>query len=249
MKLFSKLAMLLIGLVMISCNFTEQMTMNEDGSGRLSVNFDASELMTMAGDMGSGEEEGEKEKVDSIIDFKDFIEENKDSIMALPAKERNEILAMENFKMRMQIDEEEGLMKFNIFTDFKDVSEANNINDGFNNLNGMMNSGDQGAQQQPAKNEENVKVNYSFENNVFKRDAYIVDVEKYQVQIDSMKSMEMFLSSSSYKLEYTFPRRIKSTNRESATFSNDGKTLYYSVNFMEYMKDPDLLDIEVVLED
>ncbi|WP_435579570.1 hypothetical protein [Gilvibacter sp.] len=248
MKLFSKLLMLLIGLVMISCNFTEQMTMNEDGSGRLSVNFDASELMSMAGEMGGGDEDGEKEKVDSIIDFKEFIQENKDSIMSLPAKERDEIMAMENFKMRMLIDEEEGVMKFNIFSDFKNVSEANNINDGFNSLNGLMNGGSDAAQQQP-KNDESVKVSYTFENNIFKRDAYIVDAEKYQTQIDSIKSMEMFFSSSSYKLEYTFPRRIKSTNRESATFSNDGKTLYYSVGFLDYMKDPDLMDIEVVLED
>ncbi|MDC7997544.1 hypothetical protein [Gilvibacter sediminis] len=248
MKVFSKLLMLLIGLVMISCNFTEQMTMNEDGSGRLSVNFDASELMGMAGEMGGGDEDGEKEKVDSIIDFKEFIRENKDSIMSLPAKERAEIMAMENFKMRMLIDEEEGVMKFNIFSDFKNVSEANNINDGFNSLNGLMNAGGDAGQQQP-KNDESVKVSYTFENNVFKRDAYIVDAEKYQTQIDSIKSMEMFFSSSSYKLEYTFPRKIKSTNRETATFSNDGKTLYYSVGFMDYMKDPDLMDIEVVLED
>lgn len=248
MKYFNTLIALLITLVMVSCNFTEQMTMNEDGSGRLSVNFDASELMSMAGDMG-GDEEGEKEKVDSIVDFKQFIEENKDSIMALPDKERAEIMAMERFKMRMQIDEAEGLMKFDIFTDFENVSEANDINSGFNNLSGFMGGDQQGGQQGQPKNEESVKVNYSFENNVFKRDAYILDAEKYKVQVDSMASMEMFLSTSSYKLEYTFPRKIKSTNRETATLSADGMTVYYEVNFMEYMKDPDLLDIEVVLED
>lgn len=249
MKYFKFLIAALITLVMVSCNFTEQMTMNEDGSGRLTVNFDASELMAMAGDMGGDEQDEEKEKVDSIIDFKQFIEENKDSIMALPADEQAKIMAMERFKMRMLIDEAEGIMKFNIFTDFQDVSEANDITSSFDNLDGFMGDGQQANQSGAPKNEENVKVKYSMEGNTFKRDAYILDAEKYKVQLDSMASMEMFLSTSTYKLEYKFPRKVKSTNRETATLSADGMTVYYEVNFMEYMKDPDLLDLEVVLED
>ena len=33
-----------------SCNFTEEIHLKEDGSGKLSINFDGSEMMDMAGD-------------------------------------------------------------------------------------------------------------------------------------------------------------------------------------------------------
>ena len=59
----------------------------------------------------------------------------------------------------------------------------------------------------------------------------------------------MFLSGSTYTLKYHFPRKVKSTTAEEATFSADGKTLIYEVSFLEMMKDPKLLDIEVELEE
>ena len=56
------------------------------------------------------------------------------------------------------------------------------------------------------------------------------------------------MSGITYKVKYTFPRKIKSTSVEDATFSLDGKTLELQRNFIDYMKNPDVLDIEVVLE-
>lgn len=252
MKFLNTLALVLTTLLLVSCNFTETMTMNEDGSGKISVMFDGSEMMAMAGDAFKSDSlkgEGEKQKMDSIIDFKEFIEENRDSIMQLPAKEQAEIMAMERFKMHIIMDESEGKMLFDMFTEFEDISEASNILDGFDNLDGFMGQDQNNPASPQPKTEESVKVKYAFEGNTFTRDAYLIDPEKYQVQVDSLKSMEMFFGGSSYKLQYSFPRKIKSSNRPSATYSADGKTLYYQVSFMDYMKDPNIMDIEVVLED
>jgi hypothetical protein len=66
--------------------------------------------------------------------------------------------------------------------------------------------------------------------------------------IDSLAGSEMFLSSSTYTFKYHFPKRIKSTNIEEATFSMDGKTMIHEVNFLEMMKDPKSILIEVELE-
>ena len=68
-------------LLAASCNFTEEIHLQEDGSGRLSINFDGSEMMDMAGDELTKTNE---KPIDSIISFKDFLEEKKDSIAQLP---------------------------------------------------------------------------------------------------------------------------------------------------------------------
>ena len=85
--------------------------------------------------------------------------------------------------------------------------------------------------------------------NAFKRTARVVDSALLKQSIDSLAGAEMFLSGSTYKLKYHFPKRVKSASVEAATFSADGKTLYYEVDFLSYMKNPDTLNIEVLLEE
>ncbi len=75
-----------------------------------------------------------------------------------------------------------------------------------------------------------------------------MDQELFQQQLDSLEGAEMFLSGSTYTLKYHFPKKIKSTTAEEATFSQDGKTLIYEVNFLDLMKNPSVLDLEVELE-
>jgi hypothetical protein len=41
---------------------------------------------------------------------------------------------------------------------------------------------------------------------------------------------------------------VKSTNVEGATFSLDGKTMTYAVDFLQMMKDPESIVLEVELE-
>ena len=41
---------------------------------------------------------------------------------------------------------------------------------------------------------------------------------------------------------------MKKVNVEGATFSMDGKTMIYEVNFMDKMKNPESISIEVELE-
>ncbi|MEP2935867.1 MAG: hypothetical protein ABJM06_14350 [Gilvibacter sp.] len=250
MKIFKFLAVAVLALFATSCNFTETMTLNEDGSGKMSVFFDGSDLMAMGGEKLA---ENDTTSIDSILDFKDFIEENRDSIMALPAEDRDKIMKLERFKMHMIMNPQEGKMTFDMYTDFNDVSEANDILEGFDQLDSIMEDGSEEEEEEeapelPASNEEKVRVKFSFKNNVFTRDAYVEDKEKYKKQTDSLESMAMFFNSSKYKLQYTFPRKIKATNREEVTYSADGKTLYYEVGFMDYLKNPDVLDIEVELE-
>ncbi|WP_127137536.1 hypothetical protein [Flagellimonas oceanensis] len=227
-----------------SCNFTEEIHLEGDGSGKLSINFDGSEMMDMAGDELAKTNE---KPIDSIISFKDFLEEKKDSIAQLPKEEQEKLKKLEPFNMRMVMDPEQKVMKFDLFSEFKNVSEVNDAFGAFQDASSIgNNSNPQQGQMKPA--EQPTEVIYSFNKNKFTRTAKIVDQELFEQQLDSLQGAEMFLSGSTYTLKYHFPKKIKSTTAEEATFSQDGKTLIYEVNFLDLMKDPSVLDLEVELE-
>lgn len=235
---------IILGLA-ISCNFTEEIHLKEDGSGKLSINFDGSELMQMAGEEMAKTNE---KAVDSIISFKELLEERKDSIAQLSPEEQAKLKRLEPFDLRMVMNPEEKVMTFDLFSDFTNISE---MNDAFNTFQEASLMGSNKTQQPtpvPAS-EQSTEVNYTFAKNKFTRTAKIVDQELFQKSIDSLEGAEMFLSGSTYTLKYHFPKRVKSTTLEEATFSADGKTLIYEISFLELMKNPSLLDLEVELED
>lgn len=231
----------------IACNFTEEIFFEEDGSGKISINFDGSELMEMAGDEFSKSSE---KAIDSIISFKDFLEEKKDSIATLPQEEQDKLKKLEPFNMHMVMNPETKEMKFEMFSHFKKIDEVGDMFNTFQNASSLNPAAGSPSEQSPFGDEnQSTEVSYSFKKNVFIRRAKIIDEELHQQSLDSLAGSEMFLSSSSYTLKYHFPRRVKSSSVEEATFSADGKTLIYELGFLEYMKNPEALNIEVELED
>ena len=246
MKKIQILVLALTAIFTYSCNFTEEIHLQEDGSGKLSINFDGSELMEMAGEQMMKENE---KPIDSIISFKALLEEKHDSIAELSPEEQAKLKKLEPFNMHMVMNPADKVMKFDLFSDFKDVNE---VNDAFNTFReaSLMGPKSQPEQSGPMPmSEQSTEVTYAFAKNTFSRTAMIIDPELFQQNIDSLQGSEMFLSGSTYTLKYHFPRKVKSTTAEEATFSADGKTLIYEVSFLEMMKDPKLLDIEVELEE
>ena len=236
--------LLVLSFTLISCQFTETMVINEDGSGSISISMDLSEMMAFSGEMMT---DSTITKMDTIIPFKYILEEEKDSIAQLSTREQKRLKELENYNIHLITDPEINQMVIDIFTDFKDVSEANDLMKAFDETDefipGMkMNEADDSS------NETNVGVNYSFKNGVFKRDSYILDPEKYQVQMDSIKEVESFMSGMTYKLKYTFPNKIKKSSVVDATYSLDGKTIEMERPFIDYIRNPDMMDLEVELE-
>jgi hypothetical protein len=241
MKAFVVLLMAVFCLT--GCQFTETMVLNEDGTGRMTLEMDMSEMMAFGAGMDTS-----KVKMDTLIAMKDVLMEKKDSIAKLPMEEQKRLKAMENYNLGMNMDSEKGIMVINMFTDFTDVSEADKL------MKGLEGSGqllpDMGSTKATTSNETKdvLGVAYSFKKGVFKRDAFINDTEAHQQQLDSLSQAESFMSTMKYKIKYTFPKKIKKVSVEDATYSLDGKTLTLERSFMDYFKNPDVLDIEVELE-
>lgn len=240
-------AIFLAGLA-LSCNFTEEIHFNEDGSGKLNIHFDGNEMMAMVASMDST---GTPEKaIDSTLVFKDLLEEKKDSIAQLSPEEQEKLKKLEPFSIRMVVDEEKGMMNFDMFSEFKKVEEVNDAFNAFQDAS-LMNpppGGDKQKAPPMGKNNQTTQVKYSFTGSSFKRTIEIVDEELFKKGLDSMQSAEMFLSGSTYTFKYHFPKKVKSVNVEGATFSLDGKTMTYEVDFLQMMKDPESIILEVELE-
>ncbi len=241
------ISFLVLAFTLVSCQFTETMIIDEKGHGTMSLSIDLSEMMNMMGDMSN---DTTMVKTDTIIEFKSILEEQKDSIAQLPKKEQERLKAMENYKIHVELDPDKKMSVIEVFTDFKNVSEANDLMAGLNHSGEMISGMANGTSSSDDSSTDNdaVGVEYSFKKGVFKRDAFIKDEAAHQQQLDSLKETESFMGGIIYKLKYTFPKRVKNASAEDATLSLDGKTLELERSFLEYMKDPDVLDLEVELE-
>lgn len=227
-----------------SCQFSENIYINDDGSGKMSLVFDGSELMKM----GSDSTKTSEKAIDSIIVFKEMLEEKKDSIAQLSKEEQESLKSLENFTMHMKIDPENQQMKFDMFTDFKNVDELQDAMAAMSKANSLGKKEEEDNPFSSFGNSTATEMDYSFKKGIFKRKATIVDKELHQQVIDSIGEAEMMFASSSYVLNYHFPRPIKSVSNENALFSADKKSFKLEISFLEYIKNPEVLNLEVELE-
>ncbi len=238
--------LLVLAITFVSCQFTETLTINEDGSGRMSINIDMKEMMAMGQSMDM---DSTFVKMDSTVAFKQLLEEKKDSIATLPKADQEKLKKLEDYKIRTVMDPETSELFVDVFVDFKNINEANNLMNGLNQASAIMpESPGGGTDVKGDPSSDVLGVRYDFKENTFTRDAYIKDEKAYQKQKDSLQSAMMFMSSMNYTLKYTFPKKIKSSSIEDASYSLDGKTIIVERRFLDYFKDPDILDLEVELE-
>lgn len=245
----NKLKFLVLSLVMVfftSCQFSENIYINEDGSGKMEFSFDGSELMVMAGDEMA--KDGE-EAVDSVMSFKDMLYEKRDSISKLPKEEQEKLKALEPFSVRTLMNPETKEMKINMFADFKNVSELQNMFETLSKVQDFDNSKAPKQDNPFNMNSGNTKLSYTFDGKTFTRSATIVDRDIHKMAADSLSKMSMMFTSSKYKLNYHFPRPIKSVSNDKAMFSGDRKSVTIEFGFMDYATDPESLNLTIVLED
>lgn len=248
MKKFYLLGLCLSLLLVYSCQFSETIHINDDGSGKMSFMLDGSQLMEMGGNDMLGADE---EAIDSTVVFKDVLEEKKDSIATLPKAEQEQLKALENFKIHTVMDPKTQKMTIDMYTDFDNVASLEDMFKLMNNASDL--KGKEGEDEanpfSAIGSGEATEVDYSFKNNVFKRKVTIVDPELLEATKDSIGDAEMILAASTYTLDYHFPKKIKSVSIADAKFSEDHKSFSVEVSFKDYLTNPESLNVEVVLED
>jgi len=233
--------------VFTSCEFSETIVFNADGSGKIKIQMDASELIAMIPAMvGEDELKGMEDRIDTTFFFADMLKQAKDSIAQLPLEQQQRLKMLEPYGVHFKMDADKGEMVYDIFLNFKDISEANEM---FKVFSQISNTGTNTVNSNEGlPKQESIKVQYSYSNNIFRRNASVSDRMLHQQELDSLQSMEMMMGNTVYKLNYTFPKEIKSVSNSDATLSADRKTIYLKANYFDYFRNPDLLSVEVVLD-
>jgi hypothetical protein len=246
MKIITNLIIVLITTVTLtSCQFTERLDIKENGSGVYSLEMDMSAMMGAMKQMGDSTKTDEDLKVmDTVIRFKDILEEKKDSIAKLSKEEQASLKALEDLKIHMMVDEKNGKMVSDFIFEFNSINELGNIQEKITKAQSVKD----GKEKDAPSTDTEVKYSYNgkkFTRKVIKKKMTAEEKEAYK---KSMEQSASFLDGSSYKLIYHFPKAIKSTTYKGATFSDDRKTMYIQTDMKNITENPKLLEFEVILK-
>ena len=231
---------------MASCQLTEEITFNDDGSGTFKMTINMDDMIDMFKSM-ENDTTPDSEKVyeykDTLINFDEFLLENRDSIKKLSVDERTKIENLKGFKMHVLIDEKNESFFIDVFKDFVDIQELKNIQKQIETAQKIQNK----DQAKTNSDIENHEVNYSYTSKKFARKVKMLDLSEEEQQLfdDQVDKASMFTNGSIYHIKYHFPEKIKSTSLEGAQISENGHTLNFEIEFNKLIENPELLDFEV----
>ncbi|MDO6596064.1 hypothetical protein Q4512_04000 [Oceanihabitans sp. 2_MG-2023] len=249
--------------LLTSCNFTEEISFNPDGSGEFIMSYDMSEVMKTMEEMGGGKKDNGKEKMklDSVMYFKDMLVEKADSIATLSQEEQDKLKSLESIVIKMKMDEEEGLFDMGFgstFTSLKElpealkkIEEAKKMNSENNAQMGKM------GESAVAKASEDIfeYVDFAYDGKTFSRSIKEgfqqseADIEELNEEIGQMGDSKEMFEAMSYTLVYNFPKKIKSVTNKNAVISSDKKSVSLKMNFIDMIKSPEAMTLDVELEE
>jgi len=248
MKMRLLVLAVLLPMFFTSCQMTENIYLNEDGSGKIAFDIDASGLMEMAGDKLA--EGGKAKEMDSTFTFKQIFEQKKDSIAKLPVAEQERLKRMENMSVNMKMSSKNKEFKISLFTDFKKAAELQDMMQSMKSIKDL-----EKAPSDPANpmsglmdGANNSDLKYSYDGTTFKRTLKIIDQKKQEQSKDTTGMVNIMFASSQYTIKYHFPRKVKSVSNANALFSDDRKTVTIPFSLVEYLEHPDKMSFEVVLD-
>jgi hypothetical protein len=250
MKLYKLLSFSLLIATLTSCTLTENIYVNDNGTGKFAVDMDGSSLMAMAGDqLGDQMGADAKKNIDSTFTFKQLFEEKKDSIAKLSPEEQKELKKLENFVVNTKMNAEKKEFLMTLSTDFKNVNELQDALQALKTLQKLEGAGSPSSPFASGLGDNNSKLSYTYDGKKFTRTAVIDKQKAAQKAKDSTADMsKMIFASSTYIIKYHFPKRIKKVSNPTALFSDDRKSITIQYPFTDYMENPDKLNFEVEFE-
>ncbi|WP_091492872.1 hypothetical protein [Flavobacterium phragmitis] len=238
---------LLIVLLLIlasSCQITETITINSDGSGDIEIvqQREENSYMQLAG------EEYSKENVfqDTTYVFKEYIEKYRENFIKYLPEEQKLFQKYADVKVHVKRSSYEKEFR-NIFSlHFNKVSE---IPDLFKTEDYASD-----IQHNYALTAENhyFRIEYDFDGTIFKRSVSIINKDELEKAKEQSENFEKKYGSSklvqSYLLKYHFPKKIKSISNSKAIINSDEKSLTLEFKLSDCLRNPEMTNLKVVLE-
>ena len=134
MKNIKFVVVFILTTLLVSCNITEKMTVNSDGSGKVSYDFNMSKFLETVSKMGNKEKESAKaifsdsdKDIDSTFHFKDFKEIAIKKGDTLTPEQIVMFEKLEKFSIHTVMNKNKGQAYFELYGTFNTVDELNNM--------------------------------------------------------------------------------------------------------------------------
>lgn len=237
-------ALCLLVLLVTSCQFTETIHLEENGSGKIETIAlrDEHSYMQLMGESYTNEEKF----VDTTYVFKDLITKYVETFSRLPAFEKAIFQKFATVKVHSKKSSFEKEFRttisqnFNKIEDVADLYKTEEYADDIENNYALV------------AEEHYYSVNYTFDGSTFKRIVKITDeaqLKKEQEKIEELKDrFSKFKVAQEYVLKYYFPRKIKLVSHANAKISEDRKSLELKFFITDCLVNPESTNLEVVLE-
>lgn len=245
-----KISLLLIAAVLlVSCQITERFYLNENGSVKYETELNFSDMMGFVYDEATKDslrQIGEF-PIDTLINFADL--ENFDQLNSdtISDAEREFMKSMDKTKVRMVMNDTEGKMVIGI--EEKSVESFNSYLKKLNESLARLEKEDPKAAGELAQSGMMKSMEIKFDGKSFQRISNNhMDGVFDEMDDSTAEATKQMMSMFQYKMEYHFPKKVKSSTIENASFSIDGKTMTVDVPMSEIMENPEKYNFKVEFE-
>lgn len=235
---------LLLILLNVSCQVTETLHLNPDGSGIIEVDHlrDEHSYMQIAKENYSEEDIYR----DTIYVFGDYIKKYNETFSRTPVADQKVFLRYADVKIHKKessYDKEfraTYTQNFQKASDIVDLSKTNHYLDDIKNNYAL------------TAEEHYYKVCYDYTGNRFNRIVTIIDTLEQKKEFDKIEELKAkykgYKVFQNFVLNYHFPRKIQSISNPLAKISDDRKSLSIHFLLTDCLQNPVSTNLEVVLE-
>lgn len=242
--MINKYFFVLLPLLMISCQVTETLYLNADGSGTIEVMYqrDENSYMQLA------KENYSKENVyrDTTYVFGDYIKKHQETFSRTPLADQNVFLKYSEVKVHRKESSYEKEFRTTISQNFQKAEAIVDLYKTEKYVNDIKNNYALSAE------EHYYKVCYDYNGNRFHRIVTITDTLHQKKQIDEIEKLKAkykgYKLVQKYVLDYHFSRKIQSVSNPLATISTDKKSLKLVLSLIDCLENPLITNLEVILE-
>lgn len=231
-------------LSLVSCQVTETIQLNENGSGKIQVEYrrDENSYMQLAKENYSKEDKF----VDTTYVFKDYITKYSETFLKFTKDEQELFKRFENVNVHIKQSSFEKEYFSIMSQDFNKIEEVPDIYKTGDYAGDLKNNYALTAE------EHYYDVSFTFDGSLFKRIVNITNPAELKKQQDKREVLKTSYSKynlvQTYTLKYYFPRMIMKVSNPNAEISEDKKSLELKFPLLDCLQNPEITNLEVILE-
>lgn len=236
-------------ILLVSCQITERVYLQEDGGVKYETELDFTEMSGMFFNQATKDSLRQigQYPIDSLMSFSDLEKmDTKLSSDKIGNEEKDFLKVMDKMKVRMVMNDNEGKMIFGVQE--KDISSFNAYMNEIKSAGEKLAREDKEAADNLSQSGLLNSIQLRYDGKSFQRIAYGTANMLDEMNDSTAEATRQMMGMFQYKIEYHFPKRVKKSNIDNATYSLDGKTMTINLSMMDLLDNPDKYNFKVEFE-